>query len=98
MACPWVVCPHLTCACRPTHPTRPRPPPPQDDAARVANQEYVEAMKKLEIAFEQRNTDAANWTRFGLQGGTAAPLPYTLLMPGSKAGVTMRGVPYSVSI
>jgi hypothetical protein len=30
--------------------------------------------------------------------GKEAALEYTLLYPSSKPGVTMRGVPYSVSI
>ena len=70
----------------------------QDPKARAANQDYIEAMKQLEVNFEMRNANPANWTRYGLQGGTDSPLPYTLLMPASQAGVTMRGVPYSVSI
>ncbi len=56
------------------------------------------AMEALEADIEARNADPARWTRYGLQPGTAGPLPYTLLMPSSGAGVTMRGVPYSVSI
>ncbi|GLC42164.1 hypothetical protein PLESTB_000637500 [Pleodorina starrii] len=73
-----------------------------DPAAREANEEFIAAMKRLEQTFEMRNADAANWARFGLASlanrDKAGPMPYTLLMPGSGAGVTMRGVPYSVSI
>ncbi|GIL91409.1 hypothetical protein Vretimale_17802 [Volvox reticuliferus] len=70
-----------------------------DPKARAANQAFMTAMKQLESAIEMRNADARNWARFGLaMGDTGGPLPYTLLSPGSQAGVTMRGVPYSVSI
>ncbi|GLC52505.1 hypothetical protein PLESTB_000637300 [Pleodorina starrii] len=69
-----------------------------DPAAREANQEFIDAMKRLECSIEMRNADAANWARFGLAADKSGPMPYTLLMPGSRAGVTMRGVPYSVSI
>ncbi|GLC42158.1 hypothetical protein PLESTM_001298500 [Pleodorina starrii] len=73
-----------------------------DPAAREANEDFIASMKRLEQTFEMRNADAANWARFGLASlanrDKAGPMPYTLLMPGSGAGVTMRGVPYSVSI
>ncbi|EFJ46751.1 hypothetical protein VOLCADRAFT_105417 [Volvox carteri f. nagariensis] len=70
-----------------------------DPDACVANQDFIEDMKRLEQTIEMRNADSKNWARFRLAlGDTARPLPYTLLLPGSPAGVTMRGVPYSVSI
>ncbi|GLC38394.1 hypothetical protein PLESTB_001582500 [Pleodorina starrii] len=69
-----------------------------DPAAREANQEFIAAMKRLECDIEMRNADAANWARYGLANDKSGPMPYTLLTPGSRAGVTMRGVPYSVSI
>ncbi|GLC42161.1 hypothetical protein PLESTM_001298800 [Pleodorina starrii] len=70
-----------------------------DPAAREANEGFIAAMKRLETDIEMRNADAANWARFGLADrDTAGPMPYTLLTPSSQAGVTMRGVPYSVSI
>ncbi|KAG2445991.1 hypothetical protein HXX76_000594 [Chlamydomonas incerta] len=69
-----------------------------DPAAREANRAFIAAVKQLESAIETRNADPANWARYGLAAGTAAPLPYTLLMASSPPGVTMRGVPYSVSI
>ncbi|KAG2452554.1 hypothetical protein HYH02_002791 [Chlamydomonas schloesseri] len=69
-----------------------------DPAACAANRSFIDAMKQLEAAIETRNANPANWARYGLAAGTAAPLPYTLLMASSPPGVTMRGVPYSVSI
>ncbi|EFJ46750.1 hypothetical protein VOLCADRAFT_105416 [Volvox carteri f. nagariensis] len=70
-----------------------------DPAACEANQDFIEDMKRLEQTIEMRNADSKNWARFRLaKDDTARPLPYTLLLPGSPAGVTMRGVPYSVSI
>ncbi|PNW74735.1 hypothetical protein CHLRE_12g512300v5 [Chlamydomonas reinhardtii] len=69
-----------------------------DPAARAANRNFIAAVKHLESVIETRNADPTNWARYGLAAGTAAPLPYTLLMASSPPGVTMRGVPYSVSI
>jgi hypothetical protein len=70
-----------------------------DSTARKANQGFIDAMKRLENDIEKRNADSANWARFGLAfRDKADPMPYTLLSPSSRPGVTMRGVPYSVSI
>ena len=44
---------------------------------------------------QDRNADPASWTRYR---AARAALPYTLLVPPSPAGLTMKGVPYSVSI
>ncbi|GLI71453.1 hypothetical protein VaNZ11_016671 [Volvox africanus] len=69
-----------------------------DPKARAANLAFMEEMKQLESRIEMRNTDVTSWARFGLTGDKGGPMPYTLLVPGSRAGLTMRGVPYSVSI
>lgn len=48
-------------------------------------------MVKLQDTFEKRNQlETNNWTR--------KVQPYELLLASSPAGVTGRGVPYSVSI
>ncbi|KAF6251343.1 lipoxygenase [Scenedesmus sp. NREL 46B-D3] len=66
------------------------------DAAAVAlNASFINTMEALEMRFFNRNRDPANWTRVR---GRDEALEYTLLYPSSKPGVTMRGVPYSVSI
>lgn len=44
---------------------------------------------------QDRNANPASWTRYR---GARAAMPYTLLVPPSPAGLTMKGVPYSVSI
>ncbi|GIL59444.1 hypothetical protein Vafri_14121 [Volvox africanus] len=69
-----------------------------DPKARAVNLAFMDEMKQLESRIEMRNVDGTSWARFGLTGDKAAPMPYTLLVPGSRAGLTMRGVPYSVSI
>eukprot|EP00878_Enallax_costatus_P027143 GHUV01029196.1.p2 GENE.GHUV01029196.1~~GHUV01029196.1.p2 ORF type:complete len:143 (-),score=51.83 GHUV01029196.1:1933-2361(-) len=66
-----------------------------DKAAVALNQQFINRMKAMEMKFINRNRDPKNWTR--VKGKTEA-LEYTLLYPSSKPGVTMRGVPYSVSI
>ncbi|KAG2491170.1 hypothetical protein HYH03_010382 [Edaphochlamys debaryana] len=72
-----------------------------DKPAVEANARFAAAMKDAEATFEMRNADPEMWARYGLVPpgpDTESPLPYTLLMPSSGSGVTMRGVPYSVSI
>ncbi|KAF6251346.1 lipoxygenase [Scenedesmus sp. NREL 46B-D3] len=79
------------------------------DAGAVAlNASFINKMEELEMRFFNRNSDSfafrpaawrlqgpRNWTRVR---GRDEALEYTLLYPSSKPGVTMRGVPYSVSI
>jgi hypothetical protein len=48
----------------------------------------------IEPEIERRNADPANISR----SRAAKGLPYTLLYPSSGPGVTMQGVPYSISI
>jgi len=66
-----------------------------DPEAVLLNQSFMNRMTALEMTFLNRNRDPRNWTRVR---GKAEALEYTLLYPSSKPGVTMRGVPYSVSI
>eukprot|EP00775_Hariotina_reticulata_P007328 gene7328-7540_t len=68
-----------------------------DPAAVELNKKFINTMEALEMRFLNRNRQAnpANWTR---SAGKKEALEYTLLYPSSKSGVTMRGVPYSVSI
>lgn len=67
----------------------------QDPDAVQLNREFINKMKALEVKFLNRNADPNRWTRVRDQ---KAALQYTLMYPSSNAGVTMRGVPYSVSI
>ncbi|KAG2491172.1 hypothetical protein HYH03_010384 [Edaphochlamys debaryana] len=72
-----------------------------DKPAVEANARFAAAMKVVEDTIKKSNADPAMWARYGLEppaNGGASPLPYTLLMPSSGSGITMRGVPYSVSI
>jgi lipoxygenase/linoleate 9S-lipoxygenase len=73
----------------------------QDAAAQKLNQQFIKEMKKLEediVADHQpRETGPENWTRTQPGPGRQATWS-TCLIPGSAAGLTMRGVPYSVSI
>jgi len=69
----------------------------QDDKAQELNGRFIAEMKQLEgdiIATHKKGS----WTRCvpGTAGTTATYS--TCLIPGSAAGLTMRGVPYSVSI
>lgn len=78
-----------------------RPPLPQDaNEYRVcdANRKFMEAMANLDLSIESRNINPKKWARNKHARSRIAPLPYTMLMPSSEAGVTMRGVPYLVSI
>jgi hypothetical protein len=52
-------------------------------------------MHRLHLLWFWPCRNPANWTRVR---GREESLEYTLLYPSSKPGVTMRGVPYSVSI
>jgi hypothetical protein len=71
--------------------------PLQESDARV-NRVFGEFIKELKQQVEpeinRRNTDPANISRSRAANG----LPYTLLIPSSGPGVTMQGVPYSISI
>eukprot|EP00775_Hariotina_reticulata_P007333 gene7333-7545_t len=66
-----------------------------DPDAVALNKQFINTMEALEMRFLNRNRNPANWTR---SAGKKEALEYTLLYPSSKPGVTMRGVPYSVSI
>jgi hypothetical protein len=56
---------------------------------------FIQDIKQnVEPEIERRNADPANLTR----NAAAQGLPYTLLFPSSGPGVTMQGVPYSISI
>jgi len=70
-----------------------------DDAAKALNNQFIADMKQLEkdiISIHQKGQD---WTRCepGAHPGNSATWS-TCLIPGSAPGVTMRGVPFSVSI
>lgn len=67
----------------------------------ASNTRFINALAAAHVTFVNRNADTTRWTRAGSAGDGASsskPLPYTLLYPSSGPGVTMRGVPYSVSI
>lgn len=68
----------------------------QEDDANVRSifSRFVKRMEVVESIIQARNQDPQYITRDPKKDG----LPYTLLIPGSDAGVTMRGVPYSISI
>ncbi|EFN59698.1 hypothetical protein CHLNCDRAFT_33552 [Chlorella variabilis] len=66
-----------------------------DPAAMAANARFMSRMQAAEARMQTRNSDPAAWTRFR---GTKEAMPYTLLVPPSPPGLTMKGVPYSVSI
>ncbi|GAB4813772.1 hypothetical protein N2152v2_000818 [Parachlorella kessleri] len=66
-----------------------------DPAAVEENAKFVKRVEELEKRFEARNKDPARWTRMA---GRKESMEYTLLLPSSPPGLTMRGVPYSVSI
>jgi hypothetical protein len=56
---------------------------------------FVDEMTStVEPTISARNNDPNNVSRCREKSG----MPYTLLYPTSKAGVTMQGVPYSISI
>lgn len=69
----------------------------QDDKAQELNARFIAEMKQLEadiIATHKKGS----WTRC-VPGSAGTTATYsTCLIPGSAAGLTMRGVPYSVSI
>jgi lipoxygenase/linoleate 9S-lipoxygenase len=55
---------------------------------------FIDEVSALEKEIEKRNADPTNTSRNPALRGMA----YTLLLPSSAPGVTMRGVPYSISI
>ncbi len=63
----------------------------QDPEVKKLDAKHRQKMVKLQDTFEKRNQlETNNWTR--------KVQPYELLLASSPAGVTGRGVPYSVSI
>lgn len=66
----------------------------QDQNARAAHKNFLAALAKLDEDISARNRSGSK-----IRGvvGTRG-LPYELLRPNSKAGVTSRGVPCSTSI
>ncbi len=67
----------------------------QDPAAVEANLRFVSRMQALEARMLDRNSDFEAWARYAKDKKS---MGYTLLVPPSPAGLTFKGVPYSVSI
>ncbi|XP_015873266.3 linoleate 13S-lipoxygenase 2-1, chloroplastic [Ziziphus jujuba] len=65
----------------------------ENDAIRAAFERFNGRLKKLEEVIDERNSDLRLKNRAG-----AGVVPYELLKPFSKAGVTGKGVPNSISI
>lgn len=66
-----------------------------DPAAVAANLRFVSRMQALEARMLDRNSDPEAWARYAKDKKS---MGYTLLVPPSPAGLTFKGVPYSVSI
>jgi hypothetical protein len=66
-----------------------------DPAVKAVFESFATDIKdNVEPEINQRNADPANISR----NPATAGMPYTLLYPSSGPGVTMKGVPYSISI
>jgi lipoxygenase len=66
-----------------------------DPAVKAVFDSFVaDIQKNVEPEIDRRNADPANVSRNPATGG----MRYTLLYPSSDPGVTMQGVPYSISI
>jgi lipoxygenase len=63
----------------------------QDSQALEHHKVFVEAVKRCEATFEERNASDS------LMRGTGT-LPYTFMLPSSGPGRTGRGVPYSITV
>lgn len=70
--------------------------PLQDKRALAAHEKFLAALKKLDADITERNSPKHGSKIRGVVG--ARGLPYELLRPHSKEGVTSRGVPCSTSI
>lgn len=69
----------------------------QDEEARKLNDKFVKNMQALEEYIIRKHNEGS-FTR-SVPGAPGTTATYsTCLIPGSAAGLTMRGVPYSVSI
>lgn len=67
----------------------------QDPGLKAIFDKFHRRMKEIDDIIDERNKDATRLARTPDAGG----LPYTLLRPTSElAGVSFRGVPYSISI
>ncbi|XP_061365130.1 seed linoleate 9S-lipoxygenase-2 [Gastrolobium bilobum] len=64
-----------------------------DSRALQAFQKFGNKLKEIEQKFAKKNNDASLSNRLG-----PVELPYTLLHPTSKEGLTCRGIPNSISI
>lgn len=64
-----------------------------DPVIKDAFERFNRRLKVLELIIDSRNEDAESKNRNG-----AGIIPYELLKPFSKPGVTGKGVPYSISI
>lgn len=85
---------------KPHKTTLPNPnKPKQDPEARKLNAAFIGDMKALEQDIIAQHK-AGDWTRCkpNKKGEPYAGTYSTCLIPGSGPGVTLRGVPYSVSI
>jgi len=70
-----------------------------DPAAVAANTKFMVAMEAAEAKAQTRNYEPGKWTRYLDTAGGKKGMPYTLLLPPTvEEGITMRGIPYSVSI
>lgn len=62
-----------------------------DPALRAAFDDFAADLRALERHIDERNADPSLHHRSG-----PARMPYTMLAPSSKSGITARGVPYSM--
>ncbi|KAJ7980723.1 Lipoxygenase [Quillaja saponaria] len=65
----------------------------EDPTIKLAFERFNERLKKLERIIDKRNKNEKLKNRNG-----AGVMPYELLKPFSKPGVTGKGIPYSISI
>ncbi|MCH84119.1 lipoxygenase, partial [Trifolium medium] len=59
----------------------------------AAYKRFASKLAEIELKLAQRNNDESLRNRYG-----PVNMPYTLLYPSSKEGLTCRGIPNSISI
>ncbi|KAI5413699.1 hypothetical protein KIW84_058024 [Lathyrus oleraceus] len=64
-----------------------------DSKALQAFQKFGNKLAEIEVKLTNKNNDPSLYHRVG-----PVQLPYTLLHPSSKEGLTFRGIPNSISI